>query len=124
MGYRILSGPISLLISDAFLHIIVASHLQTQRSAIKMLHDRIQVLVEYVASVVAGMYLIHNLEEHGLFSNSSTPIGSAQKDYDILRSLAALVASLPASESPEFQEEFDAVKVDLVSFRHTGVPDL
>ena len=74
-----------------------------------MLHDRIQVLVEYVASVVAGMYLIHSLKDHGVLSNSSTPIGSGQKDYDILRSLAALVASLPASESPEFQEEFDAV---------------
>lgn len=30
------------------------SHLQTQRAAVKMLHDRIMVLVKYVADVVAG----------------------------------------------------------------------
>jgi COP9 signalosome complex subunit 6 len=32
----------------------VESHLQTQRAAIKMLHERIMVLVKYVAEVVAG----------------------------------------------------------------------
>lgn len=30
------------------------SHLQTQRAAIKMLHERIMVLVKYVTEVVAG----------------------------------------------------------------------
>jgi len=62
------------------------SHLQTQRAAIKMLHDRIQLLVKYVSGVVAG----------------STP-----KDYTALRSLSALIASLPASEHPRFRDEFD-----------------
>ncbi|KAI5119915.1 hypothetical protein M0805_000880 [Coniferiporia weirii] len=62
------------------------SHLQTQRAAVKMLHDRIQLLVQYVAGVVSG---------------------TAPKDYAALRSLTALVASLPASEHPEFREEFD-----------------
>ena len=55
-----------------------------------MLYDRIQILVEYVAGVVAG---------------------SATKDYDTLRALTALVASLPASENPVFREEFDTVCV-------------
>ena len=34
---------------------IVESHLQTQRSAVSMLHERILLLVKYVGDVVAGM---------------------------------------------------------------------
>jgi len=36
-------------------NVSVDSHLQTQRSAVKMLHDRILVLVKYVADVISGM---------------------------------------------------------------------
>jgi plasmid replication initiation protein len=35
---------------------LVESHLQTQRAAIKMLHDRILVLVSYVKDVLSGMF--------------------------------------------------------------------
>ncbi|EJD04393.1 uncharacterized protein FOMMEDRAFT_107067 [Fomitiporia mediterranea MF3/22] len=62
------------------------SHLQTQRAAVKMLHDRIQLLIQYVAGVVAGTIKV---------------------DHTALRSLSALIASLPASEHPNFREEFD-----------------
>jgi hypothetical protein len=34
---------------------LVESHLQTQRAAVKMLHDRISVLVDYVKDVLSGM---------------------------------------------------------------------
>ncbi|KAG8885662.1 hypothetical protein FRB97_000105 [Tulasnella sp. 331] len=71
----------------------LSSHLQTQRAAIKMLHDRILTLVDYVMQVL----------------NSS-----AQKDHDVLRSLSALVASLPASENKHFREEFEAEKADVI----------
>ncbi|EPQ60992.1 hypothetical protein GLOTRDRAFT_69108 [Gloeophyllum trabeum ATCC 11539] len=70
----------------------VESHLQTQRAAVQMLHDRILVLVQYVTSVLAGQ---------------------APKDYIALRSLSALIASLPASESPAFREEFDTEYADV-----------
>jgi COP9 signalosome complex subunit 6 len=73
----------------------VGSHLQNQRAAVKMLHDRIAVLVRYVSDVVAGQ---------------------AQKDHTALRALNALVASLPASESNEFREEFETVGIFLHSF--------
>ncbi|KAL5535137.1 hypothetical protein ACEPAF_3231 [Sanghuangporus sanghuang] len=62
------------------------SHLQTQRAAVKMLHDRIQLLIQYVSGVVAG---------------------TSSVDHTALRSLSALIASLPASEHPGFREEFD-----------------
>ncbi|KIK05552.1 hypothetical protein K443DRAFT_675110 [Laccaria amethystina LaAM-08-1] len=68
------------------------SHLQTQRSAVKMLHERILVLVKYVADVIAGQ---------------------ATKNHDILRSLAALIASLPASENKAFREEFETEYEDV-----------
>ena len=32
------------------------SHLQSQRAAVKMLHDRILLLVEYVTEVIAGWF--------------------------------------------------------------------
>ena len=34
-------------------------------------------------------------------------LGRAPKDHAVLRALNALIAALPASESPEFREEFD-----------------
>jgi len=68
------------------------SHLQAQRAAVKMLHDRILLLVKYVTDVVAG---------------------SAQKDHATLRSLSALIASLPASENKEFRKEFDTEYEDV-----------
>jgi COP9 signalosome complex subunit 6 len=68
------------------------SHLQTQRAAVKMLHDRILVLVNYVKAVLSG---------------------SAPKDHATIRSLAALVASLPASDSQGFRDEFETEYVDV-----------
>ncbi|KAL1740778.1 maintenance of mitochondrial structure and function-domain-containing protein [Schizophyllum fasciatum] len=68
------------------------SHLQTQRAAVKMLHDRIILLVQYVAGVISG---------------------TAKKDPAVLRALAALVSSLPATENPDFREEFDTEYEDV-----------
>ncbi|KAJ3490504.1 hypothetical protein NLI96_g1401 [Meripilus lineatus] len=68
------------------------SHLQTQRAAVKMLHDRIQLLVKYLTDVIAGQ---------------------AQKDHATLRALNALIASLPASENKGFREEFDTEYEDV-----------
>lgn len=36
--------------------------------------------------------------------------GTAKRDQATLRSLSALIASLPASENPEFRQEFDTVR--------------
>ncbi|PFH49188.1 hypothetical protein AMATHDRAFT_63559 [Amanita thiersii Skay4041] len=68
------------------------AHLQTQRSAVKMLHDRLLVLVKYVTDVIAGQ---------------------APNDYTTFRSLSALVASLPATENDAFREEFDTEYEDV-----------
>ncbi|KAI0308008.1 COP9 signalosome subunit 6 [Multifurca ochricompacta] len=68
------------------------SHLQTQRAAVKMLHDRILLLVNYVKDVISG---------------------SAPKDHATIRSLAALLASLPASDSQGFRDEFETEYEDV-----------
>ncbi|KAF7437140.1 hypothetical protein PC9H_003976 [Pleurotus ostreatus] len=68
------------------------SHLTTQRAAVKMLHDRIGVLVDYVQNVLSGQ---------------------APKDHTTLRSLSALIASLPATENKNFREEFDTEYEDV-----------
>lgn len=70
----------------------LSSHLATQRAAIKMLHDRILVLVQYVSAVIAG---------------------EAKPDHAVLRALSALVASLPASENLQFREEFETEYADV-----------
>lgn len=82
------------------------SHLQTQRSAVKMLHERILVLIKYVTDVIAGMCVNMRLLAS---SNSNFYLGTAKSDPSILRSLVALLASLPASENKHFREEFDMV---------------
>ena len=72
-----------------------------------MLHDRILVLVNYIKAVLSGM--VHRAS-HSVCVAYRIPItGSAQKDHATIRSLAALVASLPASDSQGFREEFETV---------------
>ncbi|KZS96106.1 hypothetical protein SISNIDRAFT_451786 [Sistotremastrum niveocremeum HHB9708] len=70
----------------------LVSHLQTQRAAIKMLHDRILILIQYVTGVIANQ---------------------APRDHATLRALGSLIASLPASESAAFREEFDTEFADV-----------
>lgn len=98
----------------------VESHLHTQRAAVKMLHDRIVILVQYVKDVMAGMFLAFRLFD-ALFPADVDIIvwvGQAPKDHATLRSLSALIASLPASENKGFREEFDTVSPG----RHTSTP--
>lgn len=40
--------------SPSDVNLLVESHLQTQRSAVKMLHERILILIKYVTDVIAG----------------------------------------------------------------------
>jgi len=68
------------------------SHLQTQRSAVKMLHERILLLVKYVTDVIAGQ---------------------ATRDHATLRALSALIASLPATENKAFRDEFETEYEDV-----------
>jgi len=68
------------------------SHLQTQRSAVKMLRERILILVKYVSEVIGDR---------------------ATKDHATLRALSALIASLPATENKAFRDEFETEYADV-----------
>lgn len=72
----------------------VISHLQNQRAAIQMLHTRIGVIISYLESLIAGKE-------------------GCKVDYPILRSIQALVSSLPASEHKTFREEFQQEYADV-----------
>jgi COP9 signalosome complex subunit 6 len=65
-----------------------------KRSAppLKILHERILVLVKYVSDVIAGQ---------------------APKDHTTLRALTALIASLPATENKDFRVEFETEYEDV-----------
>jgi len=93
----------------------VESHLQNQRSAIKMLHERILILLKYVTDVIAGKIFFSSPEAQAFICAP----GQSRPDHGILRSVAALVASLPASENKHFREEFDTVcPIPVISQRH------
>lgn len=47
-------GELLLLLIYLIILSAVESHLQAQRAAVKMLHERILVLVQYVTNVIAG----------------------------------------------------------------------
>jgi len=84
-----------------------------------MLHDRILVLVQYVTDVLAGKLTTQFL---AFFILSFTE-EKAPKDHTTLRSLAALIASLPASESKEFRKEFETVGIfGLMKPSYTDLP--
>lgn len=79
------SSPISSV--DFFdTHLAVIANLTTQFNAVKMLHDRINILKTYVDGV----------------QTKTTPV-----DHESLRQIASVISSLPASgDIQEFHQEF------------------
>lgn len=77
-------------------HVVVTS-LTAQQSAIRMLSERIKVCLQYVVDVRAG---------------------KLPRDHDTLRAIKAILAGMPAMDSPEFRREF--LKVSSVTWEHTS----
>lgn len=73
------------------------ANLATQRNAIKMLFDRVSIIVQYLNAVAAG---------------------TAAKDHETLRQISALISSLPATDSSDFREEFMTVRSFQNASRH------
>ncbi|KAH8917869.1 COP9 signalosome subunit 6, partial [Atractiella rhizophila] len=71
----------------------MVQNLMTQRNAIKMLYDRVQVITQYLDALTAG---------------------KAPVDPETLRQISSLVSSLPATDSPLFREEFDTEHEDVL----------
>lgn len=74
-----------------------------------MLHDRILVLVNYVKDVLSGMFYLSPPSHARTYLSPIS--GSTPKDHATIRSLVALVASLPASDSQGFRDEFETVPI-------------
>lgn len=81
-----------------------------------MLHDRIQILVNYVSLAISGAFT-----SPSLMTSSSGFLGTASVDHTAFRSLSALLTSLPASDAPEFREEFDTVRPSHIFFDATSL---
>ncbi|KAK8843443.1 hypothetical protein IAR55_007100 [Kwoniella newhampshirensis] len=62
----------------------VVANLTTQRNAIRMLYERIAVLLQYISGVINK---------------------TAKPDHTVLRQISALVATLPTMDAKEFQDE-------------------
>jgi COP9 signalosome complex subunit 6 len=71
---------------------IVIANLITQKNAIKMLHDRIATIVQYLEAVIGG---------------------TAIRDHETLRQISALVTSLSENDSEEYKDEFMTVRISL-----------
>lgn len=80
---------------------LVVANLTTQRNAVKMLMDRIKVLLEYVDRVSAGGFRPMLL----LMS------GTAPMDHGLVRQIKALIATLPAMNTEGFQQEMRTVRI-------------
>lgn len=83
---------------------VAVAHLTTQRNAIKMLYDRIEILLKYITGVVSSKMTAKPLQH-----KSSLPIESTKPDYSILRQISSLVATLPTMDASEFREELVTV---------------
>ncbi|KAK4688504.1 COP9 signalosome complex subunit 6, partial [Tremellales sp. Uapishka_1] len=79
------------------------SNLTTQRNAIRMLYERIQVLLSYVDEIINSQSTFPHINENNV-DMSHFP-EKAKPDYTILRQISALVATLPTMNAPEFKEE-------------------
>ncbi|WWC73242.1 uncharacterized protein I206_107208 [Kwoniella pini CBS 10737] len=62
----------------------VVANLTTQRNAIRMLYERVSVLLQYITAVINK---------------------TAQPDHTILRQISAIIATLPTMDAKEFREE-------------------
>ncbi|EIW66891.1 hypothetical protein M231_05577 [Tremella mesenterica] len=71
---------------------LVVGNLITQRNAVKMLYDRIRVLVQYVSATV----------------DKTIPV-----DHTILRQISAVLSSLPVMSTPEFTSELKTEHEDV-----------
>lgn len=65
------------------------SNMITQRNALKMLHERVQVIQQYIDRLSKG---------------------TVPRDPETLRQLNSLVSSLPAADSDEFTNEYMTVR--------------
>nr|XP_019047778.1 COP9 signalosome complex subunit 6 [Kwoniella bestiolae CBS 10118]OCF26708.1 COP9 signalosome complex subunit 6 [Kwoniella bestiolae CBS 10118] len=64
----------------------IIANLTTQRNAIRMLYERVAVLLQYITAVINK---------------------TAKPDHNILRQVSALVATLPTMDAKEFREELN-----------------
>lgn len=70
----------------------VVANLTTQRNAIKMLHSRLQVILQYLDQLVNSA------------TESQQPI---QADHEVLRHISSLIACLPnARDNKNFMNEY------------------
>lgn len=81
------------------------TNLTTQRNALKMLYERIDLIVRYLENLAQGACC--------LAVSSLMPTGKAPHDPETLRQISALKASLPAASSLEFEQELMTVRASV-----------
>lgn len=100
----------------------VAEHLIAQHSAIKMLHSRVKLILEYVKASEAGRrgtsaIFTHSssLLEKGLHPHQCSlivPLGEVPFNHEILREAYALCHCLPVLSTDKFKTDFYDVSVN------------
>lgn len=92
----------------------MVGNLTTQRNAIRMLHDRIQVISGYIDAVSKGASQIVKSQQPD----------KVQADHTILRQIASLVATLPTIDAPDFQKELHTVSPTVVRGSRQEIQDV
>lgn len=98
--------------------VIVIAHLNTQRNAIKMLHDRMLVLLEYIKAI-QGQSRGNPNSSGWRFPNAFVPMAPAdpttKQDHQVTREIMALVSCLPVMSEKEFKMELLTVSTPFSS---------
>jgi len=82
------------------------AHLQSMKSAIKMLNSRITVLLNFLERTNNGPAVVFSQESRRPPSPSFSLSGQLPKDHSILRAVASLCHRLPVMNTPNFEEDF------------------
>lgn len=92
----------------------VSQHLTVQHSAIKMLHSRVQLIMQFVKAMKQGaiglVFKLHAASFNRIEFNEIRPFaGTVPYNGEILREVNSLCHRLPVISTPRFTEEFYTV---------------
>ena len=86
----------------------VSEQLASTYGAIKMLHSRIFLIVDYLKAVVSGTKILDKSVFYAV-----RYLGELPMNHEILRKISCLCSRLPVLDSSKFESEFYAVSVHI-----------
>ena len=90
----------------------VSEQLSAQYGAVKMLHSRVRLVLDYLKAVQSGMYM-HNPPAPLMSAGYPVPTGELPCHPQILREASALCNQLPVLDKVLFDKDFQSVSFEV-----------